>query len=47
MQDAQWQLYLPDDYRYDDFKGSMTRTREQHERHPGYQQHRPHTPDRR
>ena len=26
MQDAQWQLYLPDDYRYDDFKGSMTRT---------------------
>ena len=41
MQDAQWQLYLPDDYRYHDFKGSMTRTREQHERHPVYQQNTP------
>ena len=44
MQDAQWQLYLPDDYRYHDFKGSMTRTRqlrEQHERHRGYQQNTP------
>ena len=41
MQDAQWQLYLPDDYRYHDFKGSMTRTREQHERHPVYRQNTP------
>ena len=44
MQDAQWQLYLPEDYRYHDFKGSMTRTRQlhqQHDRHRGYQQHTP------
>lgn len=33
MQDTQWQLYLPEDYRYQDFKGSMTRTHHLRELH--------------